>query len=103
MRYRVFACVTALLVAVPLALPGATQGWAPPRTAWGDPDLQGAYSNDNETGIPFERPAEFAGRTLSSITPPELKKLNRTRPEQFNAGVTGDECAGGLRPPTHLI
>jgi len=65
MRSRLFAAMTALLVAVPLALAAAT--WAPPRTAWGDPDLQGAYSNDNETGIPFERPAEFAGLAVPPV------------------------------------
>lgn len=95
--------VAAILLALPLAVLGATKGWAPPRTAWGDPDLQGAYSNDDETGIPLERPAEFAGRTLSDITPAEMKDINRRRTEQFNDGVSGDEFAGGLRPPTHLI
>src|SRR3979411_2330135 len=103
MRYRLLAFVTALMLVVPLALPGATQGWAPPRTAWGDPNLQGAYSNDDETGIPFERPAEFAGRSLTSIPSAEMKDINRRRPEQFAGGVSGDEFAGGLRPPTHLI
>jgi hypothetical protein len=28
-----------------------------PRTPWGDPDLQGTYTNSNESGIPMERPA----------------------------------------------
>src|SRR5262245_13589345 len=74
-----------------------------PRTPWGDPDLQGVYSNDDETGIPFERPAEFEGRTLEDVTPAELARLNRERTEQFNQGVAGTEFAGGLRPPTHLI
>jgi len=30
-------------------------GWTPQRTAWGDPDLQGTWTN--ETITPFERPA----------------------------------------------
>ena len=34
-----------------------------PRTAWGDPDLQGTYTNSDESGIPMQRPAEFAGKT----------------------------------------
>ena len=77
--------------------------YAPPRTPWGHPDLQGTYSNDDETGTPMARPAELAGRTLDSITPEELKAINRQRNERFNAGVAGTEFAGGLRPPTHLI
>jgi hypothetical protein len=99
--YRRFASVAAFLLVTPFILSGAA--WTPPRTAWGDPDLQGVYSNDDETGIPFERPAEFAGRTLSEITPAEMKEINRRRTDQFNDGVSGDEFAGGLRPPTHLI
>jgi hypothetical protein len=33
-----------------------------PRTAWGDPDLQGTYTSDNSIGVPFERPAQFGER-----------------------------------------
>jgi hypothetical protein len=79
------------------------QRYSVPRTPWGHPDLQGTYSNDDETGTPMARPAEFAGRTLDSVTPDEMKKVNRERNERFNAGVAGTEFAGGLRPPTHLI
>src|SRR5262245_38029821 len=76
----------------------ATNTYGPPRTPWGHPDLQGIYSNDDETGTPMARPAQFAGRTLDSITPEEMKTINRQRNEQFNAGVAGTEFAGGLRP-----
>ena len=41
------AVVALLLVAAPAA------NWTPPRTAWGDPDLQGTYSNDNEYATPL--------------------------------------------------
>jgi hypothetical protein len=34
--------------------------WTPPRTADGQPDLQGVWSNSTLT--PLERPAEFAGK-----------------------------------------
>jgi len=81
----------------------SSRAYTAPRTPWGDPDLQGVYSNDDETGIPFERPAEFEGRKLEDITPAELARLNHERTEQFNQGVAGTEFAGGLRPPTHLI
>jgi hypothetical protein len=77
--------------------------YAAPKTAWGDPKLEGVYTNDDETGVPFERPAEFEGKKLEDITPDELAAANKRRNEQFNAGVAGTEFAGGLRPPTHLI
>src|SRR5438093_4475588 len=77
--------------------------YSPPRTPWGDPRLEGVYTNDDETGVPCERPAQFEGRRIEDITPQELLALNKQRNEQFNAGVAGTEFAGGLRPPTHLI
>src|SRR5215510_13141344 len=51
--------------------------WTAPRTAWGDPDLNGVYSNDDETGIPFERPAQFEGRRIEDISQAELLEINR--------------------------
>jgi hypothetical protein len=81
----------------------AAKAYAAPRTPWGHPDLQGTYSNDDETGTPMERPADLAGKTLKDITPEELQKIVKARNERFVEGVSGDEFAGGLRPPTHLI
>ncbi len=37
-----------------------TKNWTPPRTPWGDPDLQGVYTSATYT--PLERPREFAGK-----------------------------------------
>ena len=78
-------------------------GYVAPRTPWGHPDLQGTYSNDDETGTPMERPRELDGRTLADITPQELDRIVRERNERFVDGVSGEEFAGGLRPPAHLI
>ena len=55
------------------------KNWKPARTVWGDPDLTGVYSNSDEAGIPFERPAEFEGRRLGDITEAELNDLRRAR------------------------
>jgi hypothetical protein len=60
----------------------AKMGHATARTPWGDPDLQGTYSNSNESGIPMQRPAEFAGKRLEDVTPAELAKLMDRRHEQ---------------------
>jgi hypothetical protein len=40
----------------------AAKTWTPPKTAWGDPDLQGVWTSDDFYGIPFERPAEYGNR-----------------------------------------
>src|ERR1700733_4195939 len=34
------------------------------RMPWGDPDLQGVYTNNDESGIPLERPNQFEGKRL---------------------------------------
>ena len=60
---------TLLVLAIPLLLvpvPAAGQldgagSWTPPLTPWGDPDLQGAWTNTTTT--PLERPADLAGKT----------------------------------------
>ena len=41
--------------------------WTPPRTPWGDPDLQGIYTNKDENNTPFERPSDLAGTRLSDF------------------------------------
>ena len=39
-----------------------TKKYTQPKTAWGDPDLQGVFSTDEYIGVPFERPAKFGTR-----------------------------------------
>jgi hypothetical protein len=41
----------------------SSQRYSPPRTAWGDPDLQGMWPSDQLVEVPFERPAAFGTRT----------------------------------------
>ena len=54
-------------------------GWATPKTPWGDPDLQGNYTNKYEYGTPFERPAAFKGRRPDDVTAQELAAVVRDR------------------------
>jgi hypothetical protein len=92
-----------LLAQTPAAQAPASKPYAAPKTPWGHPDLQGTYSNDDETGTPMERPAQFAGKRQEELTPAEFAKLVKDRNEAFVKGVEGTEFAGGLRPPAHLI
>jgi len=60
-RFRIwFLTATVLLGPAALAAQTPSRKYAPPKTAWGDPDLQGIFTNATVT--PFERPAEFAGK-----------------------------------------
>ena len=64
-----------LLVGLALLVPAAVQAQnaagdgdpATPRTPWGDPDLQGIWTNTTTT--PLERPAALAGLVASRRSP----------------------------------
>jgi hypothetical protein len=80
-------------VAAPRSAP-----YAAPRTPWGDPDLQGSYTNSDESLIPMERPASLDGRTLDQITPDELARLTE---ERNQARIEADKQRWELRSPLH--
>ena len=99
MSYRSLTAVFALVIvtvslyAVPMAgqAPGGTPArfviptstYDPPKTPWGDPDLQGVY--ENHSIIPMERPASLAGK--KTLTDAELAAFAGTR------GVLDSLCA----------
>src|SRR5947207_11187656 len=56
--------------------------YVPPRMPWGDPDLQGTYTNKYELNTPFERPKEFDGRRMEDVTAAELADMVRRRQAQ---------------------
>ena len=101
MRTRLLASVNRLAVVMVVGVPAAvsagqsltpaaktaipaksTEAWTPPRTPWGDPDLQGVFTNNDESGIPLERPAEFQGKQLADVSEAELERLRQVRDEQ---------------------
>jgi hypothetical protein len=69
MNHRVRSSILAILLALPLA--AQTKTWTAPRTADGQPNLQGVWSNPTIT--PFERPSEFAGK--ATLTEKEAAEL----------------------------
>jgi hypothetical protein len=102
-RVHFFLLAAALAVGATLSAQAPAKSYHAPRTPWGHPDLQGTYSNDDETGTPMERPKQFEGRRQEDLTPEEFAKLVKERNDAFVKGVEGTEFAGGLRPPAHLI
>ena len=75
--------------------------WTPPKTAWGHPDIEGLYTNRDETNTPLERPDEFKGRAAQDFTAADLAALAKQRQAlaaKIAGGIGGAETGAG---PTH--
>jgi len=97
------------LIAIPLAAQTAkpaaaksAKGYTAPKTAWGDPDLQGQWPAT--ANIPMQRPANLGER--STLTPEELKQ----RQSQAAQAAEGDgeefassETAVSINPPGYWV
>jgi hypothetical protein len=87
------ASLAGVVVLIFVALPAA-KDWTPARTAWGDPDLQGSYANNNEYATPLERPAEFEGKRAGDLTPAELAEVRRLATQRMLAALPGGNVRG---------
>src|ERR1700687_503687 len=58
--------------------------WTAPRTAWGEPDLQGVWANNNAT--PLERPKELEGR--QHLSEDEVESLKQHAAELLDRKST---------------
>jgi hypothetical protein len=115
---RAFAL--AALLAFPVApLAGQTAAvtkktYKAPRTAWGDPDLQGLWPSTDMVGVPLQRATNFGERNL--LTDEEFKarqaafarqndednadfSIDKVTPEQEARGTVG----GPVSPPPHWL
>ena len=46
--------------------------WKAPKTAWGEPDLQGVWTSDDMRSVPMQRPKQFGDH--QEMTPEEFEK-----------------------------
>ena len=96
MPYRSLVLLPALTIAIAIVIQGCSSPAAlnapsttGPRTAWGDPDLQGVWRY--EGAIPLERPARLAGR--ESLTEKEVAEQQELEKEQAAKRLAGYEGA----------
>ena len=93
------AIVALLLVATGVtASAQSRKPYSAPRTPWGDPDLQGAYTNSSESLTPMERPDGLTGKRLEEFTAEELDALAQQRND---ARAEADRQRWELRSPLH--
>jgi hypothetical protein len=62
---RFIVLMVALAVAlVPLIVGAQTKTWTPPKTPWGDPDIQGLWPGQDMVGTPLERDRSLGTRAF---------------------------------------
>jgi hypothetical protein len=99
------------VAAASLTAQAPSKTWTAPRTAWGDPDIAGLFTTDDELGVPFERPPQFGDRPF--VTAEEFAQRQTQAERQDEAdreqvvvprrNAEGGPVAGGTGPPAHWI
>ena len=75
--------IVATMFAFALVAGADTADAQAPRTPWGDPDLQGTYTNATQT--PFERPEALGEKAF--LTEEEAAELEQRQAERFAAAL----------------
>ena len=75
-----------------------TSSYSAPRTAWGDPDIQGFWSYNDDVNTPFERPGELSGKVEFGDEELAAVLEERARRNVERAPTIGGETGAG---PTH--
>jgi hypothetical protein len=75
--------------------------YVPAKTPWGDPDIQGTYTNKDENGIPMERPGQFAGKSIDDLDDSEFAEILRERQQRALASAAGIGGADTGAGPVH--
>ena len=65
------------------------KNWTPPKTQWGEPDLEGTWTSDDSFGVPLERPRAYGDRKfLTDEEYAEREKENQLLASSIEKGVT---------------
>ena len=63
--------------------------WAPPKLAWGHPDLEGIWTSDDMRGVPMSRPAQFGTRKYLTDDEFAQRAGERSKARDFDNARTG--------------
>lgn len=99
----VVASLSTIALAIPLvaqtAAPAAGRStYTPPRTPWGDPDLQGIWPSTHMVGVPLERQDRFGDRLY--LTDAEFKERQAAAAKQQTLDVLDFDVAN---PPPEIV
>jgi hypothetical protein len=75
--------------------PPASKNWTPPKTSWGEPDLQGMWPLNHLIATPFQRPAKYGDRRF--MTDDEFaiaQKSAQARNQRFESGAIPQADSG---------
>jgi hypothetical protein len=88
---------------------GTEDSYRPPRTSWGDPDLEGRWPSTNMAGVPLQRPESFGTRNV--LTDVEFAERQAQAARQAvqdladfdfdNPSIPFGQVGGGQSPPQH--
>src|SRR6185436_18351987 len=96
---------------VPPAGRGTAETYRPPRTPWGDPDLEGKWPSSQMAGVPLQRPESFG--TRSELTDAEFAARQTQAARQAvddvadfdfdHPSIPFGQIGGGQSPPQHWL
>src|SRR5215831_4267160 len=101
---RCFAKIVSALVfaaALPVLMYAQTpKAWTPPKTPWGDPDIQGVWPGN--VGVPMQRPAAFGERaTLTDTEFAQREAQSKRQTETDNQAFATSDTRVGIGPPSY--
>jgi hypothetical protein len=96
----------------PKALAAVPKTYAPPKTPWGDPDLQGKWPGIDLVGVPMQRPVNLGTRNV--LTEEEYRQRQAAFDKQaaqdeaeFDLDAAtktpGGDVGGPVSPPPHWL
>jgi hypothetical protein len=92
------ACVALIVTLSAQAPPASGTPYTPPKTSWGDPDLQWIWPGTDMVGVPFERPAEFGNRLF--LTEEEFQAREKQAQRQAEVDVLDFDLQ---KPPDEIV
>ena len=90
-RLLVLATLSFVVAVAGVSVTSQTSTWAQQRTPWGDPDLQGIWTNE-DSGTPRQRPAKYGDREF--LTDEEVAELEAQSLRRYEQALADADPAG---------